>query len=50
MRRSIVAIFVVAAAIYSAPHDGALAQTATTPNVVPPFVGLSTPVTSTVTN
>jgi hypothetical protein len=50
MRRFIVAILVAAAAIYSSAHDVASAQTATTPNVVPPFVGLSTPVTSTVTN
>jgi hypothetical protein len=50
MRRFIVAILVAAAAIYSSAHDVVLAQTATTPNVVPPFVGLSTPVTSTVTN
>jgi hypothetical protein len=50
MRRFIVAILVAAAAICSSAHDVVLAQTATTPNVVPPFVGLSTPVTSTVTN
>jgi hypothetical protein len=50
MRRFIVAILVAAAAICSSGHDVVLAQTATTPNVVPPFVGLSTPVTSTVTN
>ena len=50
MRRFIVAILVAATAIYSSAHDVVLAQTATTPNVVPPFVGLSTPVTSTVTN
>jgi hypothetical protein len=50
MHRFIVAILVAAAAICSSAHDVVLAQTATTPNVVPPFVGLSTPVTSTVTN
>jgi hypothetical protein len=50
MRRFIVAILVAAAAICSSAHDVVLAQTATTPNVVPPFVGLSPPVTSTVTN
>jgi hypothetical protein len=50
MRRFIAAILVAAAAICSSAHDIVLAQTATTPNVVPPFVGLSTPVTSTVTN
>jgi hypothetical protein len=50
MRRFIVAILVAAAAIYSSPQDVLLAQTATTPNVTPPFQGLSTPVTSTVTN
>src|SRR6516164_10063756 len=38
-----------ATAIYLGAHDVALAQ-ATTPNVTPPFQGLSTPVTSTVTN
>jgi hypothetical protein len=43
------AILVTAVAIYSGAHDAALAQ-ATTPNVTPPFQGLSTPVTSTVTN
>jgi hypothetical protein len=50
MRRFTVAILVAAAAIYSSPQDVLLAQTATTPNVTPPFQGLSTPVTSTVTN
>src|SRR5215475_9601630 len=50
MRRFVVAILVTAVAIYSGAHDVVLAQTATTPNVVPPFTGLSTPVTSTVTN
>jgi hypothetical protein len=43
------AIVIAAAAIYFGAHDVALAQ-ATTPNVTPPFVGLSTPITSTVTN
>ena len=43
------AILIAAAAIYFGAHDVALAQ-ATTPNVTPPFQGLSTPVTSTVTN
>ncbi len=50
MRRCLVAILVAAAAIYSTAHNVVLAQTATTPNVVPPFQGFSTPVTSTVTN
>jgi hypothetical protein len=51
MRRFTVAILVAAAVVCSSAHyDVVLAQTATTPNVVPPFVGLSTPVTSTVTN
>src|ERR1700761_3516375 len=50
MRRFVVAIVVAAAVIYSSAHDGVLAQTATTPNVTPPLQGLSTPVTSTVTN
>ena len=43
------AILIAAATIYFGAHDVALAQ-ATTPNVTPPFQGLSTPVTSTVTN
>ncbi len=43
------AILIAAAAICFGAHDLALAQ-ATTPNVTPPFLGLSTPVTSTVTN
>src|SRR5947207_12903269 len=43
------AILIAAATIYFGAHDVALAQ-ATTPNVTPPFQGLSTPITSTVTN
>jgi hypothetical protein len=43
------AILIAVATIYFGAHDVALAQ-ATTPNVTPPFQGLSTPVTSTVTN
>ncbi len=54
-------ILVAAAAIYFGAHEVALAQATTpniapfqglptTPNVTPPFQGLSTPVTSTVTN
>jgi hypothetical protein len=42
-------LLIAAAAIYFGAHDVALAQ-ATTPNVTPPFQGLSTPITSTVTN
>jgi hypothetical protein len=49
MRRFIVPILVAGAATYSSAYDVALAQ-ATLPNVTPPFQGLSTPVTSTVTN
>ena len=45
------AILIAAAAIYFGAHDVALGQATTTPrNVTPPFVGLSTPITSTVTN
>ena len=44
-----VLLLIAAAAIYFGAHDVALAQ-ATTPNVTPPFQGLSTPITSTVTN
>ena len=55
------AILIAAATIYFGAHDVALAQATTpnvapfqglptTPNVTPPFQGLSTPVTSTVTN
>src|ERR1700730_2179503 len=43
------AILVIAAAIYCGPHVDVLAQTST-PNVVSPPVGLSTPLTSTTTN
>ena len=43
------AILIAAAAIYLGEHNVALAQ-ATTPNVTPPLQGLSTPITSTVTN
>ena len=50
MRRFMLPILVAAAAIYSSAHDVALAQTATTPNVTPPLQGLSSPVTSAVTN
>jgi hypothetical protein len=49
MRRFIVPILVAAAAIYSGAYDVVLAQ-ATVPNVAPPLQGLSSPVTSTVTN
>jgi hypothetical protein len=49
MRRFIVPILVAAAAIYSSAYDVVLAQ-ATLPNVTPPLQGLSTPITSTVTN
>jgi hypothetical protein len=44
-----VAILVIAAAIYCGAHDAVLAQTST-PNVVSPPAGLSTPLTSTTTN
>src|ERR1700687_5425226 len=43
------AILVIAAAIYCGAHVAVLAQTST-PNVVSPPVGLSTPLTSTTTN
>src|SRR3974377_2448935 len=43
------AVLIAATAIYLGAHDVALAQ-ATVPNVAPPLQGLSTPVTSTVTN
>jgi hypothetical protein len=43
------AVLIAATAIYLGAHDVALAQ-ATVPNVAPPLTGLSTPVTSTVTN
>jgi hypothetical protein len=43
------AILIAVATIYFGAHDVALAQ-ATTPNVTAPFQGLSSPVTSTVTN
>jgi hypothetical protein len=43
------AILLTAAGFCFGANSAVLAQ-ATTPNVTPPFVGLSTPVTSTVTN
>ena len=43
------AILIPAGALFFGAHDVALAQ-ATTPNVTPPLQGLSTPITSTVTN
>jgi hypothetical protein len=45
----VLAILIAAASFYFGAHDVALAQAAT-PNVTPPFTGLSTPITSTVTN